>query len=468
MSETNNSNNNNNNNNNNGVSDADTSMADDDVANKTATTTIKDQVRQFLRDEKIQLWNPPFVNERGKSVEQALQDLLHHYCGWNNTNKDPRRLATTTTTTTTTTTREQVEEEEVLQALKEWQSHALTKWKEKKQKNKSPSCNKSSSSSKKVTVVNNIIDDDKVVVTLELKILGDFEVDVNTHHPHDCLFATTTSMEKGITDHEKVSTLVLHNVNLSQTTDVQLYRYLRHVFQTTNVRVIHRGTTILSLGLQGEKDPLVGTALRFLLFPHTTPPPPPPTAAASTTRTTIPLLCLVTRQQNPTDQKHLDSSSSSIQSRINVIRTAALQIRDSTQLEITDQHGVTVPMSAEDRLGFVTALALHRMGVHHPTTLSKTDSLVLLLEADAEWNNHSRLLESWKDRVDNYGLLMLDIAWVHLQLESLDNLQDSLQRLQEAERVLRNQVHVNFVTLALAQAEMGNYKEVSLLNRVCE
>ena len=77
-------------------------------------------------------------------------------------------------------------------------------------------------------------------------------------------------------------------------------------------------------------------------------------------------------------------------------------------------------------------------------------SLVFLLQADDEWN--SRLDPAWKSRVDNYGHLQLDICWVYLRLESLEHLEDTLQRLAQAESALEKQVHINFRSLALEQA----------------
>jgi hypothetical protein len=82
-------------------------------------------------------------------------------------------------------------------------------------------------------------------------------------------------------------------------------------------------------------------------------------------------------------------------------------------------------------------------------------ALTFLLEADSEWNSSTALL-SWIDKVDNYGLLQLDIAWCYLLLGSMDALPDAVIRLAKAENVLRKQVHSNFVTLALAQADMNN------------
>ena len=129
-------------------------------------------------------------------------------------------------------------------------------------------------------------------------------------------------------------------------------------------------------------------------------------------------------------------------------------------------------------MSFFTALALHRMGrralryyeqqqligcsggygnhTHHHLQLQ--DSLILFLEADAEWN--SPYLETWKDRVDNYGLLQLDIVWTYLQVESLENLPDSLKRLEQAENVLKKQVNGNFIALALEMAGQGKTQAV--------
>ena len=84
-----------------------------------------------------------------------------------------------------------------------------------------------------------------------------------------------------------------------------------------------------------------------------------------------------------------------------------------------------------------------------------SDALVFFLEADAEWNSSSTL-EIWRNKVDNWGLLQLDIAWNYLLLGSLENLTDAVRRLEAAESVLRKQVHSNFVTLAVANAEAGN------------
>ncbi|CAB9518888.1 Negative regulator of ubiquitin-like proteins 1 [Seminavis robusta] len=369
---------------------------------------IKDQVLTVLREQKIKLWVPPYVNDHGETVEKALEDLVNQNAGLLPGSSQGL----------------------VLQSLKDLQSHALAKLQAKKL-----STTTASPKSVRTTLLSS------TPVNLEAKILGlpkHFEVDLSSI---DCSIAKNVSLFT-----EKAPVLRLDGVSLQHTTDVQLLDFLRAVFHTNNVRVIHRGKTLTGPTNGHEMGP---TSLGCLL---------------QSAAVVVPLLCMVSpKSQNNAGDKGQEPANT-LYSRIAAIRQAARQIRDSTNLEITDQHGVTVPMSADDRLGFLTALALHRMGVQTDLT-TREDALVLLLEADKEWKDHPRL-QPWKDRVDNYGLLQLDIAWVYLQLESLDNLPDSIQRLEEAERVLRKQVHVNFVTLALAQAEMGNYKEVPPLSAV--
>ena len=80
------------------------------------------------------------------------------------------------------------------------------------------------------------------------------------------------------------------------------------------------------------------------------------------------------------------------------------------------------------------------------------DALAVLLESDAAW---SRVSETWKQRVDNFGLLQLEIVWCHLNLEQLSALPDAAARIKLAETVLLKQVNPNFLKLAIMNAEEG-------------
>ena len=175
--------------------------------------------------------------------------------------------------------------------------------------------------------------------------------------------------------------------------------------------------------------------------------------------------------ESEADEARNTTISRSDQSIITSIRQAAetLQNSTSTHFDITDQTGQLVAMSQSDSTSFLTALGLHRLGRSKiereynaagksSDSANQTDvasALVFLLEADQEWNSSSEL-SSWMNKVDNYGLLQLDIAWCYLLIGSLDNLPDAIVKLDKAETVLKKQVHANFITLALAQADMGN------------
>ena len=76
----------------------------------------------------------------------------------------------------------------------------------------------------------------------------------------------------------------------------------------------------------------------------------------------------------------------------------------------------------------------------------------MLLEADTAW---SQVPETWQERVDNFGLLQMDIAWCLLQLENLHALPDAATRISRTEKVLMTQVNPNFLKLAIMHAEEG-------------
>jgi hypothetical protein len=179
--------------------------------------------------------------------------------------------------------------------------------------------------------------------------------------------------------------------------------------------------------------------------------------------------------------------------------------------ELTDQHGRAVPLPPQERAHLCAALALHTLGkkvlrgklggrvkeqseapaqpipqIPQPgagvseansfagggtqasdgthashddagenDTLSQkvvAEALGVLLESDAAWE---RVSETWKQQVDNFGLLQLEIIWCHLNLEQLSALPDAAARIKLAETVLLKQVNPNFLKLAVMNAEEG-------------
>ena len=127
-----------------------------------------------------------------------------------------------------------------------------------------------------------------------------------------------------------------------------------------------------------------------------------------------------------------------------------------------DQHGRAVPLPREERANLCAALSLHTLGkkllrgevtpaapppaaAHEPAAGGSGaqaqaaggeaqalayaaagadcarvaeqqrfgEALSVLLEADAAWGHVG---DAWKQRVDNYGMLQLDITWALLNL----------------------------------------------------
>ena len=87
-----------------------------------------------------------------------------------------------------------------------------------------------------------------------------------------------------------------------------------------------------------------------------------------------------------------------------------------------------------------------------PCSEQVAEALAVLLEADTAW---SQVPEIWQERVDNFGLLQMDIAWCLLQLENLHALPDAATRISRTEKVLMTQVNPNFLKLAIMHAEEG-------------
>ncbi|KAL3786865.1 hypothetical protein HJC23_013786 [Cyclotella cryptica] len=248
---------------------------------------------------------------------------------------------------------------------------------------------------------------------------------------------------------------------------------LSRMFHSSVMRFIYRGKNLSAfddcIGKVVTKDGAIGNKEILCIVS--------PTAARAKSRTWIPAVSTTETTTTSTEvtQQTVGSPIRTDETIISSIRQAAhtLQNSSSSQFEITDQSGHLVSMSQNDSTAFLTALGLHRLGRskmdverHDRSPGAKkapcspqdgiASALTFLLEADAEWKS-TAALTSWMDRVDNYGLLQLDISWCYLLLRSLDNLPDAIARLNRAEAVLRKQVHSNFVTLALAQAEMGNH-----------
>ena len=396
--------------------------------------TVKELVLHYIRRDKVKLWIPPYRNlptQGGDANNDALIILAKSLI--NKISSSENNISPTPT------------QDEVYNVLIELQSHAVQKLKEKN--------------------------------SINIKILGSsihFGNLPKTEEDYNNLFCSwgdevcrATTQVSGSNN-----SLLLRVTNLSSKLTIGTFSSdICCALDAKTVRLIYKGQNLSGKSSEDtlkkimedntnsagnnenqqkkkKKNELLCLVSGFGYVPP---------SAASTTSITSP----------PSDTERSDSDI------IVSIRQAASTVQNSCsqRFEITDQSGNLVTMHHRDMVAFLTALGLHRIGRSKMEKRQQTNvisdedgycgrdeiasALVFLLEADAEWNN-SAALNGWKSKVDNYGLLQLDIAWCYLLLESLDDLTDAVTRLDIAEQVLRKQTHTNFVTLALTQAEMDN------------
>jgi len=288
--------------------------------------------------------------------------------------------------------------EQVIDALLSWQAHALEKLKEKKKNS---------------------------VACLDIKVLG-----LTGDVPQDTSLTSTESWAERIEILPKA--VKLHHLNPKLTVR-KFLEELQVFLKVSSFRLSHKGKPM---------TPTNGARLAQVLLQENKVP------KHGGVKTTI--LCQVTSQRPPPETTL--QSKSPEQVLIQSIRHAATKLSGSANIDIMDQQGRHVPMLASDRHAFLTALGLHSLGRKRMDSGNYESALIFLLQANDEWNN---VATEWRDRVDNYGILQLDIAWTYLKLESSERLEDATRRLQVAETVLCKQVNSNFLTLALAMADMG-------------
>mmetsp|Transcript_7171 Transcript_7171/g.8931 ORF Transcript_7171/g.8931 Transcript_7171/m.8931 type:complete len:717 (+) Transcript_7171:120-2270(+) len=271
---------------------------------------------------------------------------------------------------------------------------------------------------------------------LEVQIMGmNISANALTSYIDSC-FLSDWGDKVEVIDSNKGCIIHIHNVSSGLSTK-KIMQDLMKELEASRVRFIFKGKMI----------PSSDDNFRVLL------------ACNKTTERNV-LLCLAsgTRQMpSSSSETTLSSEGQEDVNLISSIRRAATHIQSNARFEITDQQGKLVSMSRTDNVAFLCALGFHRMGrerMNQPLN-ALDSSLLFFLEADSEWSN-AQGLESWKGKVDNYGLLQLDIAWIYLKMGNLDSLPDALRRLEVAEKSLQKQVNSNFLTLALVQADMGN------------
>ena len=99
-------------------------------------------------------------------------------------------------------------------------------------------------------------------------------------------------------------------------------------------------------------------------------------------------------------------------------------------LEIQDQNGKSISLPPAEKEALSCAMALHEKGKVLISANKYSDALILLCEADVEFNQcRSSILEV----VDNYAILSLDLCWCYLNLEQISELSSADERLKRCE-----------------------------------
>lgn len=118
--------------------------------------------------------------------------------------------------------------------------------------------------------------------------------------------------------------------------------------------------------------------------------------------------------------------------------------------EICDQHGRPVQMPEADRRHLVTGQLLQERGRKLLVQGSAEEALFLFLEADKHFSQVSLALMAI---VDNYGLLMLDIAWCHYKIGKIERLPEAREKLRIARNALQRAHGQNMERLVEVKGE---------------
>ncbi len=117
---------------------------------------------------------------------------------------------------------------------------------------------------------------------------------------------------------------------------------------------------------------------------------------------------------------------------LNMARRDAEWLSDQNEFNIADQNGETVDIPKDEKKHLIIAMSLHEKGRASMKRQNYGLALTMLLEAMSEYAafGKSDLLE----RVDNYALLNLDIAWCYLRIGNVSELPNAADRLTECEQ----------------------------------
>jgi hypothetical protein len=206
---------------------------------------------------------------------------------------------------------------------------------------------------------------DTIISCLEIKVIG-LVVGVDDTIPQDRISITKSWAER--VELILPRALKLYNVNAKLTVD-KFLQELAKVLQVSSVRLSHKGKPVVTT-VNAKNEHLAHTLLLACKVPKND----------NGVKTTM--LCQVTPQA-----AGATTTLSPEQALIQSIRNAASKLSGSANVDITDQHGNHVPMLARDRLAFLTAPGLARLGQERLHQHDYDTALVFLLQANDEWND---------------------------------------------------------------------------------
>ncbi|CAH1248996.1 NUB1 [Branchiostoma lanceolatum] len=119
-------------------------------------------------------------------------------------------------------------------------------------------------------------------------------------------------------------------------------------------------------------------------------------------------------------------------------------------LQIADQTGRALQIPREEKRALTVAMALNERGKAALKRKQHGEALLLLLEADREFQQcRSEILQA----VDNYAILCLDIVWCYLCLKNVTALPDAENRLQKCEQLFHKSYGSNLERLTTVKAD---------------
>ncbi|XP_071943030.1 NEDD8 ultimate buster 1-like [Antedon mediterranea] len=144
-----------------------------------------------------------------------------------------------------------------------------------------------------------------------------------------------------------------------------------------------------------------------------------------------------------------------------VLANRSKEDHDKYHLQIADQTGKPIDLPKEESRALSVALTLNERGRACLKRKEYGEALLVLLEADKEFNHcRSEILSA----VDNYAVLCLDITWCYFCLQNIDSLPDAESRLKKCEECFKKSYGADMERLKALKGDSS--RELALFVRL--